>query len=135
MDILLPSLVALHVLSGVFWAGSTFALARTSAATAETLARPQVGAAFIAVLAGGLLWHFTHATGFGPTERVLAIGAAGAFAALVLQISAIPAVRRLKTAQGADLSAIRARLTLIQRLAAGCLAVTVVCMAVSRYVY
>ena len=134
MDILLPTLVAVHVLSGVFWAGTTFVLARTSAAPAEALARPQLGAAVLAVLAGMALWHFTHEGAFGPTERVLAIGAVSALVALGLQISAIPAVRRLKTAQDAELNATRSRLTVIQRLAAVCLGVTVICMAASRYI-
>jgi hypothetical protein len=44
--------IALHVLSGVFWAGSTFVLARSGGIGAERLAYPQV----VAVLGGIVLW-------------------------------------------------------------------------------
>ena len=40
MQITLLLTLVLHILSGVFWAGSTFALARTGAATAGQLFRP-----------------------------------------------------------------------------------------------
>jgi hypothetical protein len=47
--------LVLHVLSGVFWAGTTFALARTGGNQADQLFRPQMGAAMIAVATGALL--------------------------------------------------------------------------------
>ncbi|MHC2673783.1 hypothetical protein ACVI1J_005946 [Bradyrhizobium diazoefficiens] len=49
--------LSLHVLSSVFWAGSSFALARTGAAGGEQLVGPQLGAAMIAILTGGYLGH------------------------------------------------------------------------------
>jgi hypothetical protein len=58
----------LHVASGVFWAGSTFALARTGAASADKLFRPQMGAAAAVVITGGALWHLLHPSGFGSQE-------------------------------------------------------------------
>ena len=55
MQIILLLIWVLHILSGVFWAGSTFALARTGATTADQLFRPQMGAAVVAVITGGVL--------------------------------------------------------------------------------
>ena len=66
--------LSLHVLSSVFWAGSSFALARTGGAGGEQLVFPQLGAATIAILTGGYLGHLVHAGSFGTTEQVLAAG-------------------------------------------------------------
>ena len=54
MQTILMFTVAMHVLSGIFWAGSTFALAHIGGAGAEQLARPQLGAAAFAVLTGAI---------------------------------------------------------------------------------
>src|SRR6516225_6801643 len=78
MQITLLMTLVLHILSGVFWAGSTFALARTGAMTADQLFRPQMGAAVVAVITGGVLWHLLHPSGFSTMEQVLALGAFGA---------------------------------------------------------
>ncbi len=42
--------LSLHVLSSVFWAGSSFALARTGGLGGEKLLFPQIGAATVAIL-------------------------------------------------------------------------------------
>ena len=110
-------LIALHALSGVFWAGSTFALARSGGAGSDALFRPQMGAAVVAVLTGAGMWHLLHASNFGTGEKVLAAGAIAAIAAAGVQ----GALRRKQPAAA-------------QRIAAGLLAITVVCMVVSRYV-
>lgn len=55
MQTVLVVTLVLHVLSGVFWAGSTFTLARTGGTGAEKLFRPQMGAAVVAVLTGAVL--------------------------------------------------------------------------------
>src|SRR5215831_7452178 len=55
MQITLLGTLVLHVLSGVFWAGSTFALARTGGASAHQMLRPQMGAAVVALITGGPL--------------------------------------------------------------------------------
>ena len=39
--------IAVHVLSGVFWAGTTFALARGQRLSAASLRKPQLGAAAV----------------------------------------------------------------------------------------
>src|SRR5262249_61245027 len=85
MQVTLIVTLVLHVLSGVFWAGSTFTLARTGGAGADKLFRPQMGAAVVAVLTGAALWHLVHAGRPGPTEYVLAAGALSAVAAAGVQ--------------------------------------------------
>jgi len=135
MQILLMVVVALHVLPAVFWAGSTFVLARAGGAGAEGLAYPQLGSAAVTVIMGGVLWNLTHGQSFETPERILAAGAASALVALGLQAAiALPAVRRLSNANSADLGNLRNRIALTQRLAAGLLAITILCMAVARYV-
>ena len=52
MQRILPILIVIHVVPGIFWAGSTFVLARLEGAGAEQLGYPQMGAATTTVLAG-----------------------------------------------------------------------------------
>jgi hypothetical protein len=135
MQIILIATAALHVLSGVFWAGSTFMLARSGGVGAEIMARPQMGGAAVAVLAGIVLWGLTHRSGFGPPEHVLELGAASAIAAAGVQGAlGLRAARRLAGADANEATALRGRVALSQRIAAGLLAVTVTCMAAARYV-
>src|SRR5437660_12767972 len=60
MQITLIVALVLHVLSGVFWAGTTFALARTGGNQADRFFRPQMGAAAVVAVTGGLLWFLLH---------------------------------------------------------------------------
>src|SRR5262249_16010402 len=130
---LLVTLV-LHILAGVFWAGSTFALARTGATSADQLFRPQMGAAVVAIIAGSVLWHLLHPSAFGTTEQVLALGALGAVLALGAQGALCgPALHRLAIASGNDVRSLT-QMVVGQRIAAGLLALTVICMAAARYV-
>src|SRR5258708_37564259 len=85
MQITLLVTLVLHILSGVFWAGSTFALARTGAATADQLFRPQIGAAVVAVITGGVLWHLLHPSGVSTMGQILALGALRAVLAAGVQ--------------------------------------------------
>ncbi|MEN3375287.1 MAG: hypothetical protein V7604_642, partial [Hyphomicrobiales bacterium] len=55
MQAILIVTLVLHVLSGVFWAGSTFALARIGGNQADRFFRPQMGAAAVAIVTGGVL--------------------------------------------------------------------------------
>ncbi|WP_379065720.1 hypothetical protein ACHMW4_13465 [Mesorhizobium sp. UC22_110] len=124
--------LALHVMSGVFWAGSTFVLARTGdGRLATTLFAPQMGAATMAVLSGAVLWYLFHGSGyFGTQEQVLAVGAAAAIVAAGVQGALVGRARRIG-AEGNAASifdqAIRG-----ERLAAVLLAVTVITMAIAR---
>jgi hypothetical protein len=117
MQSLLIVLAAVHVVAGVFWAGSTFAIVRSGGGGAEKLFGPQMGAATLAVLAGLGLWGIAHRGGMGPTEHTLALGAVCAIAAAGVQ----GAMRRKNPMKG-------------QRIAAALLTVTVICMAIARYV-
>ncbi len=123
--------LSLHILSSVFWAGTSFTLARTGGVGGEQLYRPQMGAAVIAVLSGGYLGHLVHAGGFGATEQVLAVGALAA----LLAAGAIGgrAIRSLYAGTADEVTA-RSRIATAQRLAAALLAVTAVCMGAARYV-
>jgi hypothetical protein len=117
MQLILLVLIGLHVLGGVFWAGSTFAIVRSGGAGAPALFGPQMGTAIITVLAGVGLWGILHRGAHGPTEHVLTLGAVCAIAAAGFQ----GAMRRKNPLKG-------------QRIAAALLVITVICMAISRYV-
>ena len=84
MPIILLLTLTLHLLAGVFWAGSTFTLARTAAASADQLFWPQIVAAGGAIVTGGYLWYLLHSS-FGTQEQVLALGALCAILALGAQ--------------------------------------------------
>jgi hypothetical protein len=124
--------MCLHLLTAIFWAGTTFTLARTGGAGAERLFRPQMGAATIALLAGVYLWTTFHPSGASAT--VLGIGALAAIAAAGVQ-GALGA-RAIRAVRSNELSEIdgRVRIVLAQRIAAALLVVTIICMVVARYV-
>jgi hypothetical protein len=126
--------LVLHFLSGVFWAGTTFALARTGANQTDQFFRPQMGAAVIVAATGGLLWYLVHPGSFGTTEQILAVGVFCAFvAAGVHGVSGGSALRRLSIAGESEASRLRHRVATGQRVAAAFLMLTVTCMAVARY--
>jgi len=134
MQIALIIALSLHILSSVFWAGTSFALARTGGVGGEQLFRPQLGAAVIAVLTGGYLGHLVHAGAFGTAEQILAVGALAALVAAGVQgVIGGRAIRSLRTGT-ADEAGVRSRIATAQRVAAALLAVTAVCMAAARYV-
>jgi hypothetical protein len=134
MPITLLVTFVLHVASGVFWAGSTFALARTGAASADRLFWPLMGAVGVVVITGGLLWHLLHSMSFGTHEQVLALGALAALMAAGVQgVFCGPSRRQLAHASG-NVGQTRTQMVLGHRIAAGLLMVTVICMAAARYV-
>ena len=92
-----------------------------------------MGAAVVAVITGGVLWHLLHPSGFGTMERVLALGALGAVLAAGAQGALCgPALRQLRRAGGKDARS-QAQVALGHRIAAGLLTLTVICMAAARY--
>jgi hypothetical protein len=126
--------LVLHILSGVFWAGTTFALARTGANQTDQFFRPQMGAAVIVVATGGLLWYLVHPGSFGTTEQILAVGVFCAFVAAGVQgMSGGSALRKLSIVDESEASRLRHRVATGQRVAAAFLMITVTCMAVARY--
>ena len=66
--------IGLHVMAGVFWAGTTITLARDPEIKAERFIQPQMGSAGVVFLTGALLWYFFHGAYFGSMEMVLALG-------------------------------------------------------------
>ena len=133
MQIALIIALSLHVLASVFWAGTSFVLARTGGAGGEQLFRPQMGAAVVAILTGGYLGHLVHAGAFGTAEQILAAGALCALVAAGLQAGIAGRAIRSLRAGTTDESGARSRIATAQRMAAGLLAVTAVCMGAARY--
>ena len=133
MQIYLIIATALHVLAAVFWAGSTFVLARSAALGAEKLWRPQLGAATVSILSGGYLWSVLHRGQFGNSEKILAVGIVAALVAVALQATIGLAAARAPGRKPAD-PTLWKRITIIQRIGSALLALTIICMAVSRYV-
>jgi hypothetical protein len=132
MQAILIVTAVLHVLSGVFWAGATFVLARTGGYQADRFFRPQMGAATIAVLTGAILWFLLHRGPAGITEYILSIGAVCAVLAAGVQGASAPAVRQAAAGEAKEFMPSR-RVAVSQRIAAGLLAITVACMAAARY--
>ena len=134
MATLVAITLAAHVLSSVFWAGSTFTLARLAGLGGERLVAPQTGAAVVAILTGAYLGHTLHGASFGTFEQVLLIGIVAALVAATLQIvvgfRTVAALRRARL----DEKSAQRQIAIAQRFAAGLLAVTVICMAAARYV-
>jgi len=99
----------------------------------EQLFRPQMGAAVVAVLAGGHLWGQLHHNMFEAPEQVLAVGIVCAMMAAGVQGAMVGgAIRKLSKAEIGEAVA-RSRIALAQRIASGLLAVTIVCMVAARY--
>jgi hypothetical protein len=134
MSILVITALSLHALAAVFWAGATFVLARNPDFGAEKWLRPQMIAALIVVLTGAYLWHLLHEGGFAPMEGVLAFGALSAIAAAGVQGALVGgSIRRLRNGVLSKSEAL-GRIALAERIAAGLIAMTIVCMVSSRYV-
>jgi hypothetical protein len=126
--------LVLHVLSGVFWAGTTFALARTAGNQADLFFRPQMGAAAVAVATGGLLWFLLHSSPLGMQGHILALGALCALLAVGVQgVMGAPALGQLSALGESEESLLRHRVATAQRVAAALLMITVTCMAAARY--
>ena len=135
MQVTLIVALVLHVLSGVFWAGTTFALAQMGGNQADRFFRPQMGAAAIAVVTGGLLWFLLHRGTLGTQGHILVIGAFCALLAISVQgMTGAPALRKLSAVAESEGSRLRHRVATGQRVAAALLMITVTCMAAARYV-
>ncbi|MCL1634816.1 hypothetical protein M2650_09255 [Luteimonas sp. SX5] len=133
MQTILIIALSLHVLAAVFWAGGTFVLARLGGIGGPRLRAPMLGAAIVTILTGGYLWRAVHGEAFGRPEKVLAIGIACALLAFIVQVGA-GAGTRWQLARGTlPEAAAQTRMALVARLAAGLLAITVICMAAARY--
>jgi len=125
--------IGLHVMAGVFWAGTTITLARDPEIRAERFIGPQMGAAGMVFLTGALLWYFFHGAYFGSMEIVLALGIVAAFAAAgALSTMVRRTSTQLAGADAATEPALRAKMAQGERIAAWLLVLTVLCMATAR---
>ncbi|MDX8450111.1 hypothetical protein [Mesorhizobium captivum] len=125
--------IGLHVMAGVFWAGTTIAVARDPEIKAERFIRPQLGASGVVFLTGLLLWYFFHEGAFGSMEMVLALGIATALIAAGVQGAVVAsASRQLAGTDAATQTQLRAKMTRGERIAGGLLVITVLCMATAR---
>src|SRR5262249_1064487 len=116
MQITLVVTLVLHVLSGVFWAGTTFASARTGGDQADLLFRPHMGAAAIAGVPGGVLWFLLHRGELGTPGPLLARGALCALLAAGAQgMTGPPALRKLSARAESEGSRLRQRAASGQR--------------------
>ena len=127
--------LGLHVLTGVFWAGTTITLARVPEIKAEKFLPLQMRAAGIVMVTGALLWYFFHGAYFGSMEITLAIGIVAAFAAAgVLSAVVRSAAGKLAGADAGEETRLRAQMAKGQRIAAGLLVLTVICMGIARMI-
>jgi len=133
MQYALIFVAALHVLATMFWAGSTFALARTGGAAMERLFKPQLAAAVLAFLTGGYLGHTLHAHAFGRAEQVLFAAIAASVLALVVQVAVVGRAMRALRDGARDQAGPRALATTAHRVAAVLLALAAIGMATARY--
>ena len=124
----------LHVIATVFWAGSTFALARTDGAAMERLFKPQLAAAVLAFATGGFLGHVLHAHAFGRTEQALFAAIAASAIALLVQLAGVGRAMRALRDGARDQAGPRALATAAHRVAAVLLALAAIGMATARYI-
>ena|SRR6187549_1467825 len=126
MDYVPIVLVAVHAMSGVFWAGSTGAMANLQGALAEKIFPFQMGSAGAAIIAGILLFVFYRGFSGSTSDWILITGIAAATVALIVQIALIVPAR------GSG-EAARPRMALANRIAAGLLSLTVAAMVIAKY--
>jgi hypothetical protein len=125
--------LGLHVMAGVFWAGTTIAVGRDPDIRVERFFRPQMGAAGMVFLTGALLWYSSKTPNSGPRKKVLALGIATALIAAGVQGALVgSASRQLAGTDAATEAKLRAKMTRGERIAGGLLVITVLCMAVAR---
>ncbi len=134
MNAVIVIAITVHVLASVFWAGSTFTLARIAGLGGARLVYPQTGAAAIVMLTGAYLWTKLHDAGIGRAEQILIGGIAAALLAFAVQ--AVVGLRTLNALRRRQLSEdpARGRIAVAQRFAAALLVITVISMASARYV-
>jgi hypothetical protein len=124
--------VALHGVSGVYWTGAAFVLARFGPSTGGLrLRRSQLLAATAAVASGAWLWSGRWREWEAWQAKALTLGAIAAMLAVAVQVGiGLSASRRLEGPQDA---AARRRLRLIDGTAAILLAIALCAMVLARY--
>jgi hypothetical protein len=125
--------VAVHVLTGVFWTGAAFVLARFGPSTGGLrLRRVQLLAATVSVVVGAWLWIGRRGEWGEAQAQAMQLGAVAAVLAAAVQSAlGLGASRRL---DGPDDAAARRRLVAVDRFAALLLAVALTAMVLARYI-
>ena len=146
----------LHIVVGVFWAGTVFFNAWLLAPALRDVG-PDGGKVMAALARRGLLvilpvsgiltilsgiWLYWHASvGFDPAYMrsrpgmVYGLGMVATLVAFLIGVLVVrPSVAKMATADPSDASKLRARVAAFSMLVAVLVAVTVICMAVGRYV-
>jgi hypothetical protein len=132
MDILMIVVIALHAMSGVFWAGSTAAMANLGPLSAPNAGRifpGQMIAAGIVVVTGITLWAVWRGGALGTSEIILLVGIACAFVAAAIQGIVVGRARHA----GAIAPASQPRVVTAYRITAGLLMLTVITMVTSKF--
>jgi hypothetical protein len=133
MDYVPIVLVAIHAMSGVFWAGSTGAMANLKGAMGERIFPFQMGSAGVAIIAGIVLFAFYRGFSGSTSDWILITGIAAATVAVVVQAVLIsPARAELARATSTEAQA-RPRIARANRIAAGLLSLTVATMVIAKY--
>jgi hypothetical protein len=109
--------LSLHVLVAIFWAGSTFSLARLAGLGGEKFVFPQLGRRDLGHTERRLfVWHDACRS---LAEQVLVAGVICAVVPLIIQgVIGIPTLRRFQSGR-LDVEDVRARVGKAQRAAAG----------------
>lgn len=124
--------LCLHVLAGVFWAGSTMALAFVPS-TSRRFFVAQMAAALLVISAGTYLWHTLHEGVWGAAERTLAMGAVSAVVAMLIQGIFVGSAVGGAARQDDHRAVLGARIRSTHRVAAALLAVAATAMAAARF--
>ena len=132
MDILMIIVIALHAMSGVFWAGSTAAMANLGPLSAPNAGRifpGQMIAAGIVVLTGIILWAVWRGGALGTSEIILLVGIVCAIVAAGIQGAIVGRSRR----NGTISAEAQPKVVTAYRITAGLLMLTVITMVTSRF--
>lgn len=129
---LLLAAVAVHVLTGVFWTGSAFVLARFGPRTGgPRLRRVALLAATVSVLLGAWLWLGRGGGWTPPQARAMALGAIAAILAAGAQSGL--GLRASRQLDGPDGAAAGRRLVVIDWITAVLMAIALLAMVLARY--
>ncbi|WP_210168302.1 hypothetical protein [Mesorhizobium sp. 1M-11] len=126
--------LTIHVLAGVFWAGSTSAMANLGDASAARLFPFQMGSAAMTLATGAGMWWFQLGGSFGLHEQILLVGLVAAVLAAAVQILFVGRARGALAATSPESqSALVGSMTTGNRAAAGLLMLTVASMMIARF--
>jgi hypothetical protein len=134
MNLVSAVILPLHMLAGLAWLAAAVVVSMNAGKGGEKLFAPQMGAALVAFVSGGYLWHVFYGAQFGPAQKVLTAGVLAAIVAAGVQGALIGRAKRALTKGTLAEQPARARIALAHQIAAGFLIVTALCMVMARQV-